>query len=84
VVQASLSDISTRVNTDFLDLILILLIELSLSLGQVCKSLTLVDLVLLNVKRCYRSQVHAQIAKLKRELSAHESEALRLKSSTSH
>jgi hypothetical protein len=51
VVQASLSDISTRVNIGFLDLlILMLLVELSLSLGQVCKSLTLVGLVLFNVK----------------------------------
>ncbi len=52
--------------------------------GSGVQMLTLVDLVLLNVKWCYWFQVHAQIAKLKRELSAHESEALRLKSSTSH
>ncbi|CAK9224410.1 unnamed protein product [Sphagnum jensenii] len=38
----------------------------------------------LSILTAARQQVHAQIAKLKRELSAHESEALRLKSSTSH
>jgi hypothetical protein len=58
--------------------------ELSLALNSGLKMFSFCLFVVTNVKILYLSQVHAQIAKLKRELSAHESEVLRLKSSAIH